>query len=95
MGQVPYGMLTFGTYEMYKAALLQRFPVSYFAFPTRSFPQGRGKLPSTPFQTSPGHVIYTSCGVAPLLHWCEALQTGSVTCLAVVPTELLARHLLS
>lgn len=27
LGQVPYGMLSFGTYEMYKAALLKRFPV--------------------------------------------------------------------
>lgn len=27
VGQVPYGMLTFGTYEIYKTALLQRFPV--------------------------------------------------------------------
>eukprot|EP00752_Nemacystus_decipiens_P009615 g8592.t1 len=26
VGQVPYGMLTFGTYEIYKAALLKRFP---------------------------------------------------------------------
>ncbi|CAN0058569.1 unnamed protein product [Ectocarpus sp. 12 AP-2014] len=25
-GQVPYGMLTFGTYELYKTALLERFP---------------------------------------------------------------------
>lgn len=27
VGQVPYGMLTFGTYELYKTALLRRFPV--------------------------------------------------------------------
>jgi len=26
MGQVPYGVLTFGSYEMYKSALLKRFP---------------------------------------------------------------------
>lgn len=26
-GQVPYGMLTFGSYEIYKKALLKRFPV--------------------------------------------------------------------
>ena len=27
-GQVPYGILTFGSYEMYKSALLERFPES-------------------------------------------------------------------
>ncbi|CAM9157606.1 unnamed protein product [Hapterophycus canaliculatus] len=26
VGQVPYGMLTFGTYEVYKTAMLKRFP---------------------------------------------------------------------
>ncbi|GKZ00127.1 hypothetical protein MPSEU_000966100 [Mayamaea pseudoterrestris] len=26
LGQVPYGVLTFGSYEMYKRALIQRFP---------------------------------------------------------------------
>lgn len=27
VGQVPYGMLTFGTYEMYKATMLKRLKV--------------------------------------------------------------------
>lgn len=27
VGQIPYGMLTFGTYEMYKAAMLKNLPV--------------------------------------------------------------------
>lgn len=31
VGQVPYGMLTFGTYEIYKTALLRRFPVRHEA----------------------------------------------------------------